>query len=398
MKEKIKLLTEAYFQEIVAIRRYLHTIPETGCNEYKTADFIIEKLKEYGIAYLSGVAKTGIVGIISGKNPKSKIIALRADMDALPIHEANQVDYKSKNEGVMHACGHDVHMACLLGAAKILNEIKNEFNGSIKLFFQPSEEKFPGGARVMIDEGVMENPSVTHVFGQHVLPELEVGKVGLKAGKYMASTDEIYITIQGKGGHAATPELYNNPLLIASHLLIELQNEFNKHKPSDTPSVLAFGKIIGEGKTNIIPDEVKIEGTIRTFDEEWRIKAHQLINTISTTVAKSMKGNGKVVIDKGYPTLVNDERMTSKIKKMAEDFLGKEHVLSLDMRMTAEDFAYFAQKVPSVFYRLGIRNESKNITSNLHTSTFNVDEDSLKTGTGLMAWIAFSELCQMEQE
>lgn len=392
LKEKIKQLSEKYYQEVVSVRRYLHTIPEIGFEEFKTSGYIIGKLREYRIPYQMCVANTGIVATIHGKNSNKKTIALRADMDALPINEANEIPFKSKREGFMHACGHDVHMSCLLGAARILSELKNEFEGTIKLFFQPSEEKFPGGALAMIDEGVMENPKVENVFGQHVLPQLEVGKIGLKPGKYMASTDELYLTVKGKGGHAATPELYINPLNIASAIILELQKEFENKKPQDTPSVLAFGRIIGEGKTNIIPDVVKLEGTIRTFDEKWRNKAHGIIRKTSAAVAKKMKGGCEVHIAKGYPTLVNDEKLTEKTKKLAIDFLGKKNVVDLEMRMTAEDFAYFAQKVPSVFYRLGVRNEKEKNISNLHTSTFNVDESCMITGTGLMVWLAVNQL------
>ena len=392
LKEKIISLSEKYLQEVINVRRYLHTIPETGFEENKTSEYIISKLEEYGIPYKSGIAKTGIVGTISGENPKSKTIALRSDIDALPITETNDVSYKSTRAGFMHACGHDAHMACLLGAAKILNELKNEFEGTIKLFFQPSEEKFPGGALAMIDEGVMEDPKVENVFGQHVLPQLEVGKIGLKSGKYMASTDEIYITVKGKGGHAATPELYINPLNIASTIILELQKEFNNNKPVDTPSVLAFGRITGEGRTNVIPDEVKLEGTIRTFDEQWRTKAHAMIENISIATAKSMKGNCEVHIAKGYPTLVNDEKLTEITKQLAVEYLGSENVVDLEMRMTAEDFSYYAQKVPSVFYRIGVRNESKNIVSNLHTSTFDIDESCMTIGTGLMVWLAVNQM------
>jgi amidohydrolase len=391
IKEKIKLFSEKYFGEILAIRQHLHTIPETGFEEFETSKYIIKKLREYGIPYQMRVAKTGVVGVIHGKNSNKKIIALRADMDALLIKEENDVTFKSQHEGKMHACGHDAHMACVLGVAKILNEIKNEFEGTVKLIFQPSEEKFPGGAIKMIEEGVLENPKVESVFGQHTLPSLEAGKVGFRSGKYMASTDEIYITVHGKGGHAATPELYINPLNIAAMIILELEKEFNKNKPQDSLSVLAFGRIIGDGRTNIIPDEVKIEGTIRTFNEEWREKAHKIIIKTAAAVAEGSKGSCEVRIDRGYPVLVNDEELTEKTKRLAIEFLGSENVVNLDMRMTAEDFAYFAQKVPSVFYRFGVRNESKKITSNLHTSTFNIDEESLKTATGLMAWIAVNQ-------
>ncbi|MFH0866205.1 MAG: M20 family metallopeptidase [Bacteroidota bacterium] len=391
IKRKIKLLTEEYSREIVTVRRYLHTVPEIGFQEYNTSKYIIGKLKEYGIPYQMGVAGTGIVGTIHGRNSSKKTIALRADMDALQIKEENDVSFKSQHEGMMHACGHDAHMACVLGAAKILNEFKNEFEGTVKLIFQPSEEMLPGGAIKMIEGGVLENPKVENVFGQHTLPTLEAGKGGFKSGKYMASTDEIYITVHGKGGHAATPELYVNPLNIAATIILELEKEFNKNKPQDTTSVLAFGRITGDGRTNIIPDETKMEGTLRTFNEEWRAKAHHMIKSISDSIAKKMKGKCDVHIAIGYPVLVNNDELTEKAKQLAIEFLGRENVIDLEMRMTSEDFAYYAQKVPSVFYRFGVRNESKNIISNLHTSTFDIDEESLKTATGLMAWIAINQ-------
>lgn len=390
-KEKIKLLSEKYFQEFIAVRRHLHTIPEMGYKEYKTSGYIIKKLSEFGIPYQRSVAVTGVVGSIHGRNAEKKTIALRTDMDALPIKEENKVKYKSKNKNMMHACGHDAHMACVLGAAKILNELRNEFEGTVKLIFQPSEEAFPGGAIKMIQEGVLENPHVSNVFGQHVYPSLETGKVGFRPGKYMASTDEIYITVFGKGGHAATPDLFINPLMIASKMLTELEKYFNDNKPSNSLSVLTFGRIIGEGKTNIVPDKVMLEGTFRAFDEDWRIKAHEGIKRTAAAVAESSKGKCDVRIDRGYPFLENDAALTAEAKKLAEEYLGEENVVDLEMRMTAEDFAYFAQAVPSVFYRFGVRNESKKITSNLHTSTFDLDEDSLKIATGLMVWIAVNQ-------
>lgn len=391
LKARIKLLAEKYFQETVQMRRDLHAIPEPGFREYKTAEYIVGKLKDFGIPYQIGVAKTGIVGSIHGKNADKNTIALRADMDALAIEEENNVPYKSLNEGTMHACGHDAHMACVLAAAKILNEIKNEFEGTIKLFFQPSEEAFPGGAIKMIEEGVLENPKVSHVFGQHTLPTLDAGKVGFRPGKYMASTDEIYIKVIGKGGHAATPELVVNPLILSSKILLELEKYFELNKPSDSPSVLTFGRIIGEGKTNIVPDKVFLEGTLRAYDETWREKAHEGIIKNAITVAKENNGDCEIRIDRGYPFLENDPVLTAKTRKLAQEYLGEENVVDLDMRMTAEDFAYFAQKVPSVYYRFGIRNEAKKITSNLHTSTFDIDEESLKTASGLMVWIAVNQ-------
>lgn len=379
-------------QELVAVRRHLHMYPELSMQEEKTSAYIQSKLKEYGIPFTAGIAVHGVVGLIKGKNPEKKVIALRADMDALPILEKNQTGYTSQNPGVMHACGHDVHMTSLLGAAKIINELSNSFEGTVKLIFQPSEEKFPGGASMMIKEGVLENPVPSTMFGQHVLPTLEAGKVGMKPGKYMASTDEVYLTVKGRGGHGATPELNVDPVLIAAHILVALQQIVSRNAPPQLPAVLSFGRFIAEGRTNIIPNEVKLDGTLRTFDEKWRLEAHQKITKMAASIAEGMGGTCEVFIDKGYPFLVNDEQTTAKAKQYATEYLGSENVMDLDLRMTAEDFAYFSQSVPSCFYRLGIRNESRGIIHNLHTDQFDVDESSLETGAGLMAWMAIREL------
>jgi amidohydrolase len=390
--QNIKSLAKEFSHECILIRRQIHSNPELGFEEIETARLICSKLREYGISYQNEIGKTGVVGLIKGKNPNKKIIALRADMDALSILEKNDFDYKSKNEGIMHACGHDAHIAYLLGAAKILNSLKENFEGSIKLIFQPSEEKFPGGALAMINDGVLLNPEPESVIGQHVLPTLDCGKMGVRSGKYMASTDEIYLTIKGKGGHAATPELNIDPIVIASHIIIALQQITSRYASPNIPTVLSFGKIIGNGRTNIIPDEVKIDGTLRTFDEQWRSEAHLKITKIAQSIAEGMGAKCDVFIDKGYPFLINNTILTEKIKQLGIEFLGEENVIDLDLRMTAEDFAYFSHLKPSCFYRLGIRNESKGVISNLHTSTFNIDEDSIEIGMGLMAWIAFNQL------
>ena len=392
IKKKIEELAKEYFQDIVAVRREIHAIPELSFEEFKTSEYLSSKLRAYNIPFQKGIAKTGIVGLIEGKNPDSKNVALRADMDALPVLERNDVEYKSVNHGVMHACGHDVHMACLLGTARILNSLKDHFEGSVKLIFQPSEEKYPGGAKVMIEEGVLKNPKPEAIFGQHVCPELDVGKVGVKSGMYMASTDEIYLTVKGKGGHAAMPDMVVDPVLIASHIIVSLQQIVSRHAKPTMPTVVSFGKIYSEGKTNVIPDIVKIEGIIRTFDEEWRNEVKQRITKIARLTAEGMGGSCEVVIDKGYPYLVNDKILTERTISYAIDYLGKENVVDIDKRMTAEDFAYYAQVIPGCYYRLGIRNIPAGIDSNLHSSTFDVDEKSLETGMGLMAWIAFSEL------
>lgn len=392
LKNKIQLLAKQNHSETVENRRHLHAHPELSFEEFKTSEYIASKLKQYNIPYTKGVVNTGIVALIEGKNPSKKTIALRADIDALPIIETNKIDYKSKNEGVMHACGHDVHTSSLLGTARILNELKNEFEGTIKLLFQPGEEKLPGGASLMIKEGVLEKPHVNSIFGQHVYPIMEAGKVGFRKGMYMASTDEIYITIKGKGGHAAMVKDYNNPLFIASSILLELQKAFMIQPENDIPTVLAFGKIIGNGATNVIPDVVNIEGTFRTMNEKWRAEAHLKMKKIAEDIAKQMNGACEYTIVNGYPFLINEEVLTERAIKAAQEYLGKENVEELPMRMTAEDFAFFTQQRPSCFYRLGTGNKSKGITSGIHTSTFDIDESALQIGAGLMAWLAINEL------
>ena len=392
VKEKIKYLSREYLQEIVNIRRHLHAHPELSMQEFQTSAFVVHKLQEFGIPYKDGIAKTGVVALIRGNNPDSKVVGLRADMDALPITEENDVGYKSTNPGVMHACGHDVHTAALLGVAKILNELKYEFTGTVKLIFQPSEETYPGGAIMMINEGVLDDPKVDVMIGQHVYPLLDAGVVGLKPGKYMASTDELFFTVKGRGGHGATPDLNIDPVVISAHIILALQSIPSRFASPVMPTVVSIGKVIANGKTNVIPNEVKMEGIVRTFDDTWRKRIHELIIEISGSIAKSMGGECDLFIDKGYPALVNDDELTHRITDYAKDFLGEDLVVNLNQRMTAEDFAYFAQKVPGCFYRLGIRNEEKGITSNLHSSTFDVDEKSLETGMGLMAWLAYKEV------
>ncbi|MDF2437271.1 MAG: N-acyl-L-amino acid amidohydrolase [Bacteroidota bacterium] len=388
---EIKQLSASYLPEIISIRRHLHENPEISFEEYKTSDFIAARLREYDIPFKQGVVKTGIVALIEGKKPSRKVIALRADMDALPITETNSCEYISRNVGLMHACGHDAHCASLLGAAKILNELKGKFEGTVKLIFQPGEEKLPGGASLMIKEGVLENPAPQTIFGQHVFPSMETGKVGFRPGMYMASTDELYMTVKGKGGHAAMVNDYVNPLLIASAILTELDGVFMKGTQK-APTVLAFGKITGNGATNVIPDEVKIEGTFRTMNEEWRAEAHSKMKKIAAEIAVAMGGSCELKVEHGYPFLVNHEQTTNTAKDAAVKYLGAENVEELPMRMTAEDFAFFSQKVPACFYRLGTANKAKGITSGVHTSTFDIDEKSLEIGAGLLAWITINEL------
>lgn len=389
---EIKKLSKEYFEDVVFFRRHFHAMPELSTQEHKTAAYIAARLNEMGISYEEGIAGTGIVGHIKGKNPDSKVVALRADMDALPILEENKVEYKSATPGVMHACGHDVHMASLLGSAKILQQLRNHWQGTVKLIFQPSEEKNPGGARMMLQEGALDHPRPAAIFGQHVFPGLPAGKVGIRSGSYMASADEIYITVKGRGGHAAKPELNVDPVLIAAHVIVALQQIVSRNAAPYIPTVLSFGRIIGEGHTNVIPDEVKIEGTFRTFDEHWRQKAHQRIRETAVFVAQGMGGDCDVFISDGYPYLHNHEELAEKFRIHASQYLGAENVEELELSMTAEDFAFYSRKFDTCFYRLGVRNMENGITSNLHTSTFDVDERALETGMGLMAWLAIREL------
>lgn len=392
MINQIKQLAKKYFNETIEIRRHLHQYPELSFEEHNTSKYICSKLQEYNISYTSGLVKTGIVAIIEGKNPTKKTVALRGDIDALPIIEENDINYKSVNVGVMHACGHDVHTASLLTTVKILNELKSQFEGTIKIIFQPGEEKLPGGASLMIKEGVLENPKPDNIIGQHVYPELEAGKVGFRAGKYMASADELYVTVHGEGGHAALPHQNIDPILISSHILTSLQQLVSRVAPPTIPTVLSFGKIIGNGATNVIPDKVEMEGTFRTMDEGWRVLAHQKMKLMAESIAKSMGGKCDFRIEKGYPFLVNDKITTNKAKQAAINYLGKENVVDLELRMTAEDFAFFSQEAPSCFYRLGVKPTNGKKHTGLHTSTFNIDEQALETGSGLMAWIALNEL------
>ena len=393
LKDKIRERAKAYFPHVVEMRRYLHAHPELSYEEVETGKFVAQKLTELGIPHVHGVAENGVVGLIEGRNPSKKVIALRADLDALPIQERNDVPYKSTVAGKMHACGHDAHTSSLLGAARILNDLKNEFEGTIKLIFQPAEEKTPGGASIMIAEGVLENPNPLSIIGQHVHPPLEAGKVGLKGGIYMASSDELYLTIKGHGGHGAMPQECIDPILIAAHIITALQQVVSRNADPSLPTVLTLGKInsVG-GATNVIPDAVKIEGTFRTLNENWRAEAQKRMRKIAEGIAESMGGSCEFVIEKGYPVLFNDEALTKKVKNFMIEYCGAENVVDLPMRMTSEDFAYYSQKMPACFYRLGTGNRAKGITSGLHTDTFNIEESSLELSIGLMAWLASREL------
>ena len=386
MIDKIKKLAKEYSEEFISIRHHLHANPELSYQEFETSKFIQNKLSEFGIPY-EVKATTGVVGLIKGKNADSRVFAIRADIDALPIIEENEVPYKSTKKGIMHACGHDVHTSCLLGAAKILNELKNEWSGTIKLIFQPGEEKNPGGASYMIRDGVLENPKPSGIVAMHVHTGMPVGKTSFRSGKVMASADELYFTIKGKGGHAAAPHLCVDPILIASHLIIALQQVVSRNSNPFDPSVLSITSFQGGTTTNVIPNEVKLMGTFRAMDETWRAEAHQLIERISKDLVHSMGGEIDVHIDKGYPAVINNENLNASARKATEEFLGKENVSETELRMGAEDFGYYAQQIPACFYRVGVMNKEKGITSGVHTPTFNIDENAIEVGMGLMAWL-----------
>jgi len=391
IKEQIQQLSKNIYKDVVANRRHLHSHPELSFHEVETSAFIAARLDELGLQY-QRMADNGLVALIKGEKPSDNVIALRADMDALPILEANDVPYKSQNTGVMHACGHDVHTSSLLGTAKILTALKSEFGGTIKLIFQPAEEKLPGGASLMIKEGVLENPKPQAVLGQHVMPFIDAGKVGFRAGKYMASTDELYVIVRGKGGHGAQPQQNIDPVIITAQILTALQTIVSRSADPKSPSVLSFGKVIANGATNVIPNEVYLEGTFRTMDEQWRSEAHIKIKKMAEGIAESMGGSCEFNIVRGYPFLINEEKLTASARGFAEDYLGKENVLDLDIWMAAEDFAYYSQVADACFYRLGTRNESRGITSSVHTPTFDVEETALELSTGLMAYLAVKQL------
>jgi len=391
MKERVSAIATQIYEKTVANRRHLHQNPELSFEEYETSAFVKAELDTLGIPYIP-MANTGIVAQITGEKPADGVVALRADMDALPITEVPGREYGSKREGVMHACGHDVHTSSLLGTARILQSLKADFGGTVKLIFQPGEERLPGGASLMIKEGVLQNPAPQAVIGQHVMPAIPAGKVGFRAGKYMASTDELYVTVTGKGGHGAQPQQNIDPVVITAHIITALQQVVSRMADPRMPCVLSFGKVIANGATNVIPNEVYLEGTFRTFDEKWRKEAHSRMKKIAVGIAESMGATCDFDIRIGYPFLVNEEKLTGEVRGYAEEFLGRENVIDLDLWLAGEDFAYYSQQADACFYRLGTGNEAKGITSAVHTPTFDIDESALAHSTGLMAYIALRQL------
>jgi len=386
LKKTIQELARQYSPDLISIRHHLHAHPELSYQEFRTSAFVQQKLAETGIPFRV-MAETGVVGLIRGKNPDRRVIALRADMDALPIREENDIPYKSKNVGVMHACGHDVHTTILLGAAKILQELRADWEGTVKLIFQPGEEKNPGGASLMIKEGVLQDPVPQAIFGLHVHPGLEVGKLSFRGGMVMASADEIYITIRGKGGHAAAPHLTVDTILVASHLVVALQQIISRNRNPLSPSVLSITSVQGGYTTNVIPSEVKLMGTFRAMDEQWRFRAHDLIRQLATDLVHSMGAEIDVHIDVGYPMVYNNEALDKVARSEAAQFMGAARVLETEVRLGAEDFGYYTRQIPGCFYRLGVMNTEKGIISGVHTPTFNIDESAIEIGAGMMAWL-----------
>ena len=376
---------------VIGNRRHLHAHPELSFKEYETSAFIKSRLDEMGISWRT-MAETGVVALIEGELPSENVVALRADIDALRIMEANAVSYASQNNGVMHACGHDAHTSSLLGTAAILQSLKHKFGGTVKLIFQPAEEILPGGAGIMIKEGVLENPVPQAVLGQHVSPFIEAGKIGIRKGKFMASMDDIRVTVNGKGGHGAQPHRNIDPVMIAAQMLVSLQQVVSRMANPTLPTVLSFGKVVANGAINVIPDEVYMEGTFRTLDEKWRDEAHERMKKMAEGIAESMGGSCDFKVTKGYPYLVNEEKLTGQVAGFAAEYLGKENVKDIDIWMAAEDFARYSQVTDSCFYLLGVGNKEKGIVSSLHTPTFNIDETALELSAGLMAYVALRKL------
>lgn len=389
MEEKIQIIQnhiEKIFGKVKSWREHIHANPELSYQEYETMDFVSQQLEAIGVTYEKGVADTGVVALIKASHHTSEMpcVGLRADLDALPIHEANDVPYKSKRDGYMHACGHDVHTAILLGVAEVLHAFREKLPYPVKLIFQPGEEKNPGGASLMINDGCLKNPDVSKMYALHVFPDLPYGHVGFREGLYMASCDEIYIDINGKGGHGAVPHRAVDSILVGAEIVTSLQKIVSRNCDPTIPCVLNFGHFEGIGATNVIPEKVHIKGTFRTMNEEWRVKALNQIEQQVKWIAKANGASVDVEISKGYPFLENDPKLTQELRRKAINVLGEDCVHDLPMRLTAEDFSFYAQEIPTCFFRLGVRNEAKGIIYGVHHPRFDIEPNALKTGVLMM--------------
>lgn len=370
--------------KLIEMRRHFHQYPEIGFEEVKTSEYIADTLSKLDMEVKTGIAKTGVVGILKGDGDKT--IGLRADMDALPVSEQNDVEYKSRQEGKMHACGHDSHMSMLLGAATILSQIKEQLKGTVKFIFQPSEESLPGGAKRMIEEGVLESPKVDAIFGMHVDPTIETGKIGYKSGPFMAFSSEFNIVLKGKGGHAAVPQASIDPIVMASDVIQELQKIVSRWTSPIEPIVLTIGSIHSGTAFNIIPETAKMEGTTRVVNMDLAKKIPHKIETILKNITEIYGGSYEFKFLPGYPALINDKQFTNFVSRVIENLFGKENALELEEPlMGGEDFAYYLQKVPGTFLRLGSANDEKESTYPWHHPRFNIDEDVLPIGTSLFA-------------
>lgn len=392
IKETILSKSSDLKEDVIRLRRHFHKYPELSYEESETASFICNWLEKNNIRFRKGIAGTGIIGTIEGKLKGDHVVAIRAEMDALPVSERTQTDFTSVNPGKMHACGHDAHMSMLLGTASILNSMRDQFGGTVLLIFQPGEEKSPGGARLMIESGELNNPKPDIFIAQHILPELETGKVGYKSGRYMASCDEIYITVTGKGGHAALPSLTTDQIYIASNLVIRLKDSMLKQQTiNKIPTVLGIGRISGEGATNVIPEKVEIAGTFRTFDEKWRAGGLDLVKSVADETAREYGVKIDVNIAEGYPVLINDQDLTLKARVLSEELLGQDKIETYDIRMSSDDFSFYSALAPSLYYRVGIRKKNSEMRK-LHTADFDIDENGLETGVANLSWLVYNFL------
>ena len=394
LKEIILNRAEKVHTEVINLRRHFHKFPELSYEETETSAFICKWLDENKIPYRDKIAGTGIIGQITGSGTGNLIVAVRAEMDALPIAERNDTTYASANIGKMHACGHDAHMSIAMGSALLLNSMRDLFGGTVLLIFQPGEERSPGGARLMIETGELKKPKPDIIIATHNLPELKSGIIGYKSGRYMASCDEIYITVSGRGGHAALPGLTTDQVFISSKLVVRLKEMMSEKIASKgIPTVLGIGRISGEGATNVIPEKVNISGTFRTFDEKWREEGLQFVKKIAADIASEYKVTVDVRIEEGYPVLINDKDLTEKAVTLSEDLLGKDNVTMLDMRMSSDDFSFYSDVSPSLYFRTGMGSKnSDGELRKLHTPDFDIDEEGLKTGVANLSWLIINFL------